>query len=54
MLYNNLTEFATPMKTVWLIKMCLNEICSELLIGKNVSNAFLIQNGLKQRDALVP
>jgi hypothetical protein len=34
--------------------MCLNEIYSGLRIGKYLSDKFLIQNGLKQRDALSP
>jgi hypothetical protein len=41
------------MKLVWLIKMCLNETCSKVRIGKNLS-AFPIQKGLKQRDGLLP
>jgi hypothetical protein len=40
------------MKLVRLIKMCLNETYSS--IGKNLSEMFPIQNGLKQRDALSP
>jgi hypothetical protein len=38
-------------KVVGLIKMCLNETHS---IGKNLSDKFTIQNGLKQGDALSP
>jgi hypothetical protein len=34
--------------------MCLNEIYSEVHIGENLSNAFLIQCGLKQGGALSP
>jgi hypothetical protein len=37
-----------------LIKMCLNETSSKAHIGKNVSDAFPIQNGLKQGHALLP
>jgi hypothetical protein len=37
-----------------LIKMCLNKICSEVHEGKHLSDAFPIQNGLKQGDALSP
>jgi hypothetical protein len=40
------------MKIVRLIKMCLNEIYSEVCIGKQLSDKFPIQNGLKQGDAL--
>jgi len=52
-LYNTLIEFGMPMKLVRLIKMCLNETCSKVHIGKNLSDAFPIQNGLKG-DALSP
>jgi hypothetical protein len=31
-----------------LIQMCLNEICSKVCTGKSLSDAFPIQNGLKQ------
>jgi hypothetical protein len=31
---------------------CLNKTCSKVHIGKNLSDAFPIQNGLKQEDAL--
>jgi hypothetical protein len=34
--------------------MCLNETCSTVRIGKNMSEKFPIQNGLKQEDALSP
>jgi hypothetical protein len=42
------------MKLVRLIKMCLNETYSKVSIGKHLSDNFLIQNGLKQGDALSP
>jgi hypothetical protein len=42
-LYSIVTEFGVPMKLVGLIEVCLNEIYS---IGKNMSDAFYIQNGL--------
>jgi hypothetical protein len=42
------------MKLVILIKMCLNETYSKDCIGKHLSDSFLIQNGLKQGDALSP
>jgi hypothetical protein len=32
--------------------MCSNETCSTVCIGKNLSDDFPIQNGLKQGDAL--
>jgi hypothetical protein len=34
--------------------MCLNETYSKIRIGKHVSGAFPIKNGLKQGDALSP
>jgi hypothetical protein len=53
-LYNILLEFGIPRKLVRLIKMCLNETCSKIRIGKHLSGAFPIQNGLKQGDAVSP
>jgi hypothetical protein len=53
-LYNILIEFGVPMKLVRLIKICLNETYSEVRKGKHLSDCFLIQNGLKQGDALSP
>jgi hypothetical protein len=35
-----------------LIKSCLQENYSKVLIGKNLSDAFSIQKGMKKRDAL--
>jgi hypothetical protein len=32
--------------------MCLNETYSKVGIGKHLSDSFLIQNGIKQGDAL--
>jgi hypothetical protein len=40
------------MKLVRLINMCLNETCSKVRIAKYLSDNFVIQNGLKQGDAL--
>jgi hypothetical protein len=34
--------------------MCLNKVYSEACIGKNLSHAFPIHNGLKKRDASSP
>jgi len=34
--------------------MCLNETYSTVQVGKNLSDMFLIKNGLKQVDALSP
>jgi sorting nexin-29 len=53
-LYNILVEFGIPEKLVRLIKMCLNETCSKVRVGKLLSDKFPIQNGLKQGDALSP
>jgi hypothetical protein len=53
-LYNILIEFGIPMKLVRLIKLCLNETYSKVLIGKHLSDSFPVQNGLKQGDALSP
>jgi hypothetical protein len=38
------------MKLISLIKMCLNETYSKVHIGKQLSESFPIQNGLKQDD----
>jgi len=53
-LYNILVEFCIPMKVVILIKMCTNETYGKLRRDESVSDAFLIQNGLRQSDALLP
>jgi hypothetical protein len=53
-LYSIRTEFGVPMKLVRLIRRCLNETYSKVRIGKNLSDSFPIQNGLKQGDALSP
>jgi hypothetical protein len=53
-LYNILNEFGIPRKVIGLIKMCLNETYSRVCIGKNLSDKFTVQNGLKQGDALSP
>jgi len=53
MVYNILTEFGILMKLIRLIKMCLNEMCSRVQVGKDFSDMFPIRNGLK-RDALSP
>jgi hypothetical protein len=45
-------EFGLPMKLVRLIKMRLNDMYREVLVGKHLSDNFSIQNGLKQDDAL--
>jgi len=48
-LYNILIEFGIP-----LIQMCLNETSSRARVGKNLSDMFPINNGLKQGDVLSP
>jgi hypothetical protein len=53
-LYNILIEFGIPRKLVGLIRMCLNETYNRVHIGKNLSDKFSIENGLKQGDALSP
>jgi hypothetical protein len=51
-LYDILIQFGVPMKLVRLIKMCLNDTCRKVRIGKHLSESFPIQNSLKQGDAL--
>jgi hypothetical protein len=50
-LYNICIEFGIPRKLVGLIKMCLNKTYIRVHIGKNLSDKFTIENGLKQGDA---
>ena len=52
-MYIILIEFGILMKLVRLIKMCMNETCSRVWVGKNLCDMFPIRNGLKQ-DALLP
>jgi hypothetical protein len=52
-LYNTPIELGIPMKLVRLIKLCLIEIYI-FRIGRNLSDTFPIQNGLKQGNALSP
>jgi hypothetical protein len=47
-LYNIVIEFGIPRKLVRLIKMCLNETYNKIHIGRHLSDAFPIQNDLKQ------
>jgi len=53
-LYNVLTEFGIPMKLARLIKMCLNETCNTVQVGKHLCDMLPTRNGLKQIDALTP
>jgi hypothetical protein len=48
-LYSILIEFGVPLKLVRLIKMCLNETYSKVLIGNCLSHNFPIQNYPKKR-----
>ena len=50
-LYKIFVEFAIPRKLVRLIKMSLTGTYSRVRVGKNVSDRFVIRNGLEQ-DAL--
>jgi hypothetical protein len=49
-----LIEFGIPMKLVRWIKICINETCSKVRVGKYLSDSFPVQNGLKQGDDLSP
>jgi hypothetical protein len=51
-LYSICIEFGVAFKVVRLIKMYLKETCDEVHIDKPLCDAFPIQNGLKQGDAL--
>jgi hypothetical protein len=55
-LYSILIDFGEHLNllVVGLIKTCLNEKYTKVHIGKYLSDNFLIQNGLKQGDALSP
>jgi len=48
-----LIKFDIPTKLVRLIKMCLNETCIKVCLGKHLSDVFPVQNGLKQAGALL-
>jgi len=47
-LYNNLIKFSIPMKLVRLIKVCLTQTHSRVLVGNHLSAMFPVRNGLKQ------
>jgi len=53
-LYNILIEFGILMKLLRLIKMCSNETCNRVCVGKHLFGMFPVKNGLKQGDALSP
>jgi len=42
------------MKLMEIIKMCLNETCSRIRAGKNLSDIYPIKNILRKGDALPP
>ena len=50
-LCNNLNESGILMYLVKLIKMCLNETCSKVWVGKQLTDMFPITNVLIQEDA---
>jgi hypothetical protein len=48
-----LIKFDIPTKLVRLIKMCLNETCIKIRIGKHLSDVFPVQNDLKTRGCFM-
>jgi len=52
-LYGILIEFGILVKLFKPIKMCLNKSYSKIHIGENLSDAFPIQNDLKQGDPIL-
>jgi len=46
-LYNILIEFGIPMKVAGLIKMCLNETCSTVRVGRHLSDMVAIKKSWK-------
>jgi hypothetical protein len=53
-LYNIIIEFGEPIKLIRLIKMCLNETCSKVRLGKYSPDSFPIRSVLKHGDASSP
>ena len=53
-MYNILIEFGIPMKLVRLIKICLNETCPRVHVGRHLLDIFPTKNGFKRGDALSP
>jgi hypothetical protein len=53
-LHSIVIEFGILMRLVRILKICSDESYSEVCINKHLSDAFLIQNGLKQGDSLLP
>ena len=52
--YYVLIKFGVTMKLIRLIKMCVNETCSRVQVGKQLSDMFCIKNGLRQGGTLLP
>jgi len=52
-LYNFLIEFGIPMKLVRLLKLCRNETCSIVWLGKHLSDMFPVKNCMKKRIHLI-
>ena len=50
--YSILIEFGIPLKLVRLIKMCVNNTCSRVRVGKYFSDMFPSEHDLKQGDAV--
>jgi hypothetical protein len=44
-LYNIIIDFGIPMKLVRLIKLCMTEMYSRVLVGKILFNVFPVKNG---------
>jgi hypothetical protein len=53
-LYNIPSEFGIPMKSVKLMKICLNETYSRVQVDKYLFGMFPFRNGLKQGGTLSP
>jgi hypothetical protein len=46
--------FSLSLKLLGLVKICLNETYSRVLVGKHLSDLFPVKNGLKQGDVSSP
>jgi hypothetical protein len=47
-------KFRIPLKVVKLLNMCINKIHSKGCIGKYLSGAYQIHDGLQQGNSLLP